>query len=114
MTTPSLLNFLGTGSSLTFSSFSASSPTVLNVYNWDTNDHLYFGSAPSSNITFNFYGGTPQAPGTLLTNASYEVVPEPSTVLASLGLVGMIGWRERRRISALLRRTRGLEALQAA
>ena len=35
---------------------------------------------------------------------SFELVavPEPSTVVAGLLLVGIVGWRERRRISSLL------------
>ena len=113
LSTTSTLDFLGAGSSLTFSSITTSlsgSSLALNITNWNSGDHLYLKQTPSSNITFNFYDNQ----GARLSNVSYEVVPEPSTVLAGVGLVGLIGWRERRRIASLTKRNRSSASLQTA
>lgn len=79
---------------------------TLSIWNWTAGvDHLYFGSSSSglnagqlSQISF--YGGSGTGfLGTATISGSGELsaIPEPSTVLAVVGLVGLIGYRERRR-----------------
>ncbi|MHA3772842.1 PEP-CTERM sorting domain-containing protein [Verrucomicrobiota bacterium sgz303538] len=102
---PSSLNYSGTGSSLTFASLTGSPGTILNVFNFDPADHLYLTSALPAGVQINFYSGSTATPGQEVSYSA-EVVPEPSTIIAGIGLVGFLGWRERRRIGSLLKRNR--------
>jgi fibronectin-binding autotransporter adhesin len=90
--------------------------TVLAITNWNgvpsmgngTERLLFSGNATSftslfdqNEVSFNgVFGYTAVQFG---TNSYYEItaVPEPATVLGALALVGLIGFRERRRVSAL-------------
>jgi autotransporter-associated beta strand protein len=122
----------GDHNELIFSTFSAPG-TVLTVSDWlagstysqsspsDTgsNDELLFGTGNGSYslstgqlaeiqfyvngseyqaIQFNYNGYDEVAPGTV-------VVPEPSTVFAALCLLGLLGWRGRRRFQELVGRS---------
>ena len=103
---------LGSGAStLTFAASNGLFATgkTLSIYNWTpTSDHLFFGSgSPSLDIgqlgQISFFSGSGTGflgTGTF-TGSQGEVtpVPEPSTLAVTLGLVGLIGWRERRRIA---------------
>jgi hypothetical protein len=88
---------------------------TLSIYNWSGNpagggtDQVFFGSN-SSGLTsgqlgqINFYSGT--TVGSFLGTAKFtgtgdgEIVPvpEPTAVGVALGVLGLIGWRERRRL----------------
>jgi autotransporter-associated beta strand protein len=86
---------------------------TLSIWNWTAGvDHLYFGTSASgldagqlSQVVF--YGGS----GTgflgmagVVANGELSPIPEPSTVFALVGLCGVIGWRERKRLRRVLRR----------
>lgn len=107
LTGASSLDFAGGGSSLTFTSISGAG--ILNVFNFDPGDRLYL--AQPSAATINFYSGSDINSSQVSYTA--EVVPEPSTILAGLGLIGFLGWRERRRIPFLLKHGGRGEALSA-
>jgi len=105
LTSSSTLDFSGTGSSLTFSSISGNG--VLNIFNFDPTDRLYLTQPTTA--TINFYSGSDISSPRISYTA--EVVPEPSTIFAGIGLAGFLAWRERRRISSLLKRNQPEEAL---
>ncbi len=111
---------MGTGSSILHfaDSHLASWTGTLSIWNWSGNqgigggtDQLFFGGAGGGGLTASqltqvkFYSdaGTtilPFAPGfSAFTGSFGEVVPvpEPSSVATVLGLLGLIGWRERGR-----------------
>ena len=110
---------MGAGSSiLHFLDSSAATWTgTLSIWNWSGNtlgngtDQLFFGGAGGGGLSLSqltqvkFYSdaGTtllPYAPGfSAFTGGFGEVVPvpEPSSVATVMGLLGLIGWRERRR-----------------
>lgn len=129
LTNNSVLDFgtLLTGNTFRFANSSAitwGTGAILSVYNWtDGVDHLFFGTNSSGLTTgqldqIKFYsdGGNTMlsfAPGySDFTGGFGEVVPvpEPSSVATVLGLLGMVGWRERRqhRIARRLERKHGL------
>lgn len=97
LTAPSTLDFSGTGSSITFSSISGSS--VLHVFNFDPSDRLFL--AQPTNATIYFYSGSDM--NSPIVNYTAEVVPEPSTIIAGVGFLGFLGFRERRRLSSFLK-----------
>jgi autotransporter-associated beta strand protein len=87
----------------------------LSIYNWTPGvDHLYVGTNTSGLDAsqlgkISFYSG---APGSLSTgfpggafngtpfdglNGEVSPVPEPSSVATVMGLLGLVGWRERRK-----------------
>ena len=39
----------------------------------------------------------------MIYGSELTAVPEPSTYIGAMALLGLVGWRERRRISLLLR-----------
>ncbi len=110
---------MGTGNSiLHFLDSSAATWTgTLGIWNWSGNtlgggtDQLFFGNGSGTGLTVGqltqvkFYSdaGTtilPFAPGfSAFTGGFGEVVPvpEPSSVAVAMGLLGLIGWRERRK-----------------
>ncbi len=117
------------GSTLTFADSSALSSfwisgKVLSIWNWTAEvDHLYFGSNPSgltssqlSQITFYSDAGSTLANGFSGAafngspfdglNGEISPVPEPSTVAVAMGLLGLVGWRERRKSSLARQATR--------
>jgi autotransporter-associated beta strand protein len=99
---------------------------TLSIYNWDGlyagggNDRLIFGtdgtaltSGPLGQLAkISFYSDNGTMAGFLGTGqfvgAVGEVVPvpEPSSVMMTLGLLGLAGWRERRRTHGRLREAR--------
>ena len=111
----SIIDFgtLAAGNTFRFANSSAISwtGTTLSIWNWSAGfDHLYFGANSSGlqqsqldKIKFYSDGGTtilPFAPGfSAFTGSLGEVVPvpEPGAVATALGLLGLIGWRERRK-----------------
>ena len=112
----SILDFgtLASGHTFRFADSSALSwtGTTLSIYNWTSGtDHLFFGDGTTTGLQqsqldkIKFYsdGGTtilPFAPGfSAFTGSFGEVVPvpEPSSAAAVMGLLGLIGWRERRK-----------------
>lgn len=122
LTETSILDFSSTTESLHFTSLSSfPSNTSLKIYNWDGTNQLFFDNASTltstqlSQIIFYSDAGNTQigtAGGGL--GGSMTPVPEPSTIIAGIGLVGFLGWRERRRIGALLKRDRDAGELAAA
>ena len=84
------------------------------VNNWTSQDHLVFTS--NTNLDTGYlasiqFGGFKYTGASLtaFSGGGYEIspsnltpVPEPTTVLGALALLGFVGWRERRRISAIL------------
>ena len=93
-----------------------SSGTTLNIINYTVNtDHLFFGTNLGSGVDttqlsqISFFSGGSIGSG-FLGAANYALagevapVPEPSSVAAALGLLGLIGWRERRRLALILGR----------
>jgi hypothetical protein len=95
---------------------------TLSIYNWTAGiDHLYFGTDPSGlaasrlpQISFFTDAGMTLANG--FTGAEFNgvpfdgvngeisPVPEPSSVIAAMGLLGIAGWRERRAASVSRRK----------
>ncbi len=122
LSSTSIIDFgnLGGGSTLRFADSSAIAWTgTLRVYNYTNaagagGDHLYFGTNPNAGLTaaqlgqisfFSDAGATPLSrAGFGPLNGEVSPVPEPSSVAIGVGLVGMIGWRERRRVSVLFGR----------
>jgi hypothetical protein len=109
----------GLSSTLTFANSNATDGwTGLQVFNWDGagwtgggNDRILFSSYTGSQVVFGgsevqFYSdsGTTVigSGGQLVTSpgGGWELVPvpEPSTVVGVLGLIGMAAWRERRHL----------------
>jgi autotransporter-associated beta strand protein len=84
------------------------SSTTLSIYNWTSgSDHLFFGTNNSSLDSgqlgqISFYsdsGGNFLGTGTFTgTQGELVPIPEPTAVAVALGVLGLIGWRERRRI----------------
>jgi len=115
----SIIDFtsLHVADTLTFSSGSRTSGASLLVENWDLaggTTHLVFTSNANLDAAFlssvQFQGFQPGAVLVSLSGRGYEVqpnqltpVPEPSTIIGALALLGFVGWRERRRISSLLK-----------
>ena len=110
---------VGLSSTLTFANSNATDGwTGLKVFNWDGvlwtgggNDRILFSSYTGSQVVFGgsevqFYSdsGTTVigSGGQLVTSpgGGWELVPvpEPSTVVGVLGLIGMAAWRERRHL----------------
>ena len=118
LTANSVIDFgaLASGSqSLRFAASNADwTGLALSVWNWTAGvDHLYFGTSSSglnasqlSQISFYGDSGTGFL-GTAGINSSGElsVIPEPSTVFGLVGLAGLVGWRERKRLRGLLVRS---------
>jgi hypothetical protein len=115
LTTSSTIDF-GTGASVLHFADSHSSTWngTLSIYNWagvnSSTDQLFFGSDNNGltstqlgQITFYSGGvGTQTLLGTGGTISSageveLAAVPEPSTTALVVGMLGLVGWRERRR-----------------
>ncbi|MEA3188133.1 MAG: hypothetical protein QOD99_1963 [Chthoniobacter sp.] len=112
---------MGSGSSvLAFADSHLSSWTgTLSVYNWSGNpgygggsDRLFFGNT-STGLTSSqlgeivFYSGAGSGllgSARMLGTGEVVPVPEPTTILAGIGMAGFVGWRERRRFASLFRR----------
>ncbi len=100
----------GGNTSLTFSGATAWTG-ILTIQNWQgdgygtlgpTNDHLYFSDASNVSLgQFQFIIGGQQFGARLVGNEVVAAIPEPTTVAAAVLLVGVIGWRERRRLRVL-------------
>jgi autotransporter-associated beta strand protein len=124
----------GTNNTLTFSSLVLSGFTSLKVYGWtgpfyapgqadtgtlgDGQDRLLFGAttglSPSDLAKISFYSG--ETDGTFIATGqeiSFGIfpelvpVPEPTTILGGLALLGLVGYRERRRLKGLASSLKG-------
>ncbi len=116
----STLDFGGGDSIWWFSSFSALTGT-LNIANWGGNatagggaDQLRFTTDPTSllgQISFTGYAGVTDIFFDNGGNSYYEIVPIPepssSALLGAIGLLGLIGYRERERLGATWKRRCG-------
>ena len=79
---------------------------TLSIYNWTGSiDRLFFGS-DANGLTVNqlaqisFYSGPGSGflgGGAILGTGEIVPVPEPSAVFGAVGLLGLVGWRERRK-----------------
>jgi fibronectin-binding autotransporter adhesin len=97
---------LAGGNTLSFANSSAASWTgTLNVWNWTSGtDHLFFGTS-SLGLTsgqlsqINLYsdsGTTFVGTGGINSSGEISAVPEPSSMLGALSLLGLAAYRERR------------------
>lgn len=103
--------------------------TTLSIYNWTSgSDHLFFGTLDhafngsdggltnSQLLQVSFFSGNNAGflgTGTFLSSGGGEIVPvpEPSSVTVAMGLLGLVGWRERRKAAASRRALRMTVAL---
>ena len=116
----------GTGDTLTFASLAShTAGTTLKILGWSGtpytsgSDRLIFGGSAASfngafaqsDVTFDGFGAGFKAID--LGGSTFEIVavPEPATVLVTLALVGLIGLRERRLVTELLRPRRRARAV---
>jgi hypothetical protein len=120
----STIDFGSGASVLTFSGASTWTGGTLSIANWSGNaqmpgpggggtDQLRFTTALSddllSHISFSGYGtGATQISFGSGSSQYYEIapVPEPSTIIGAVLLVGGLGWRERRRLNRLFQSLR--------
>jgi len=114
----SIIDMGAAGSStLTFGSLAGwTDGMTLSIYNWSGisgysggTDQLIFSNSTGvaahlDQVMIYSDNGTHQV-GTakLYANGELGAVPEPSTYIGAIALLGLVGWRERRRINALLR-----------
>jgi hypothetical protein len=111
ITAASFLNFgSGTAGNLQFQSYANTGSALVTVQNFFQGNSLQFASATfnSGNLAqFSFDNGyTTSIQGDYFT---ITAIPEPSAVLAAIGLTGLMLWPSRRRLfagaNALLRRS---------
>ncbi len=112
----SIIDFGTVGNTLRFADSSALTwaGASLSIYNWTSgNDHLFFGDGQTTGLLqgqldkIKFYsdaGSTllPYAPGfSGFTGGLGEVtpVPEPTAIAVAMSLLGLIGYRERRKVA---------------
>jgi autotransporter-associated beta strand protein len=122
LTSNSIIDF-GSGTSLIeFTGGGIYTGGTLFINNWSGNavagngtDRLLFSTVPDSSLVSNiqFDGFALGQNAALNFGSYYEIVPvpEPGTIFSALGLLGMAGWRERRKMrqaSAVERRAFGL------
>jgi autotransporter-associated beta strand protein len=115
------------GSTLTFNSLNYTAGT-LTIANWtgspspgSNTDFIYFTTDPTAtnpnflnNVVFSgFYGDTPGSAEIIQDGNGFQLkpIPEPGTVFGGLALVGLVGFRERRRFKFTLKSVRGLGRL---
>jgi autotransporter-associated beta strand protein len=105
-----VIDFGATSGVLTFASLSAASSLPLQIWNWSGNigigggtDRLFItngfgGSLVASDVSFFSGSGTGLYSGATAFTSGGELVPVPeaSTLLAVLGLMAPLAWRERR------------------
>jgi hypothetical protein len=109
-----VIDFGATSGVLTFASLSAASSLPLQIWNWSGTigigggtDRLFItsgfgGSLVASDVSFfsgsgtGLYSGATTFSGTELVPGELVPVPEASTLLAVLGLMAPLAWRERR------------------
>ena len=106
LTANSTLDFNSLAGTITFSSFTPGAFTLA-ITNWTNgSSHLIFNQDESGALSsFTLNGGT--AFQTSLGGGFYEIgitaVPEPGTIAAGLVLLGFVAWRERKRLTSLVR-----------
>jgi autotransporter-associated beta strand protein/T5SS/PEP-CTERM-associated repeat protein len=115
----SIIDFGSGTSTLVFADSSALTWTgTLEIHNWSGDaygggtDRLFFGNAATgltadqlARIVWkNPFGMGDVTASVIYANGEVVPVPEPGTIAAVLGLIGFVGWRERRRISALAKK----------
>ena len=98
-----VIDFGATSGVLTFDSLSAASNLPLQIWNWtDNTDRLIISSGvlggflTASNISFFSDGGSSLIGTAQFSSTQLVPVPEASTLLAVLGLIAPLAWRERR------------------
>jgi autotransporter-associated beta strand protein len=98
-----VIDFGATSGVLTFDSLSAASNLPLQIWNWsDSTDRLIISSGvlggflTASNISFFSDGGSSLIGTAQFSSTQLVPVPEASTLLAVLGLIAPLAWRERR------------------
>ena len=106
LTANSTLDFNSLAGTITFSSFTPGAFTLA-ITNWTNgSSHLIFNQDESGALSsFTLNGGS--AFQTSLGGGFYEIgitaVPEPGTIAAGLVLLGFVAWRERKRLTSLVR-----------
>ena len=98
-----VIDFGATSGVLTFDSLSAASNLPLQIWNWsDSTDRLIISSGvlggflTASNISFFSDGGSSLIGTAQFSSTQLVPVPEANTLLAVLGLIAPLAWRERR------------------
>jgi fibronectin-binding autotransporter adhesin len=111
----------GGNTSLTFSGATADWTGILTILNWQgdgypnntlpTSDHLIFSDTANVSTQLaqiQFVVGGDVVGARLLDNGEVvAAIPEPTTVAGAVLLVGLIGWRERRRLRTLASKAMG-------
>lgn len=109
LTANSILDFSSTGGLLHFSGFIPGTST-LQIWNWDSSDQLYFSpqldEAQLAQIVFYSDNGLSLLGNAGIGSSGIVPVPEPGTIFGAIALVGLVSWRERRRIGAVLQSLR--------
>ena len=116
LTAKSTVNFAGASGTLVFSSFTPAGFTLdVDGSNFGTSttsadsstDRLIFAADQSGNLADFTFNGTADASEVNLGGGFFEIepsaVPEPSTVLGGLLVVGSLGWSQRRRVRGWMR-----------
>ena len=107
LTADSTLDFNSLAGTITFATGFTPGTFKLNVTNWTLNSsHLYFNQDESSFLSSFTVNGL-AAQQFSLGNGFYEItaVPEPGTIAAGLAVLGLIAWRERKRLALIVRRS---------
>jgi autotransporter-associated beta strand protein len=98
-----VIDFGATSGVLTFASLTADSSLPLQIWNWsDSTDRLIISSGvfggflTASDISFFSDGGSSLIGTAQFSSTQLVPVPEASTLLAVLGLMAPLAWRERR------------------
>jgi hypothetical protein len=98
-----VIDFGATSGVLTLTSLSADSNLPLQIWNWSgSTDRLiissggFGGSLTASDISFFSDGGSSLIGTAQFSSTQLVPVPEASTLLAVLGLIAPLAWRERR------------------
>jgi fibronectin-binding autotransporter adhesin len=114
LTANSIIDFAGGNGVINFGNSSGAAwtgGTTLSIYNWDGlpagngNDQIIFGIdnnalTGSQLAQVNFYSGNGSGflgTATILSDGELVPIPEPGAVFTTLGLLGLVGYRERRR-----------------
>jgi len=103
LTTSSFLDFSGgTAGTITFSgiSYTPSSLLALNIGNFNQGSTLVFQTTNNLSLTGFTFSGTGGFGGSTFDGNTFTItaIPEPSTVIAAAGLLGLMLWPIRRRL----------------
>ena len=112
LTASSAIDFNSLAGTITFSTYTPGGFTLA-VNNWvNTSSHLIFNQDQTANIAANAFtiNSLTTVGQTSLGGGFYELtaVPEPGTIAAGLALLGLVAWRERKRLASIVRPRRNI------